>query len=84
MLTRPYIPLGCTQQGRRVPTKLTRAHLDARQAEREAAPLSLPDLLLSKGAMTGPHKRTRPFRRTRMGRFFRALLAFLAAPRPFL
>ena len=46
----------------------------------------LPDLLLSTGTMEGPFRRTRPITRwTRVARrFTRALLAFLAAPRPYL
>lgn len=42
------------------PTKLTRAHFDRRQEERDTAHLSLPDLLLLKGAMSGPHRQTHP------------------------
>lgn len=59
---RPYVPLGITQQGRVTPTKLCEAHLDRRQAERDAAAMSLPDLLLAKGSMSGPHTRTLPRR----------------------
>lgn len=79
-MARPYIAVGCDQQGRAALGRLTQASLDARQAERAAAALSLPDLLLSKGSMTGPHKTTKPLRRSRARRFLRALLAFLAAP----
>lgn len=83
MLTRrPYIPLGCDQQNRVVPT-LTARHLDHRQKARDLSSKSLPDLLLHTGAMSGPYRRTRPLRRSRVGRFFRALTAFLLAPSPF-
>ena len=63
--------------------RLTERHLDAKQRERETAPVPLGDLLLSTGAMTGPHKRTRPVTRWRHAarRFFRALGRFLAARR---
>lgn len=60
MLTRrPHIPLGCTQQGRRVPKKLTERHLQLQIAgKRERRPLG--DLLLASGAMEGPFKRPHP------------------------
>ena len=76
---RPYIPMGVTQQGRGTPTKLSEAHLDMRRAEWEAATLSLPELLLLKGSMTGPHKVTRPVTRwsQALKRFHRALLALV-------
>lgn len=70
-------------QGRHCPLRLTERHLDARQRERETAPMSLPDLLLSKGSMTGPHKFTHPVTRwsRALRRFARALGRFLAARR---
>lgn len=40
-------------------SKLTVANLDRRQAER-TQPGPLVDLLLTTGAMTGPHRRTHP------------------------
>ena len=82
-MRRPYIPLGVTQQGRVTPTKPSEADLDRRQAERAAASMSLPDLLLSKDAMTGPYKRTHPITRwsQALKRFNRALLALVLAPR---
>lgn len=59
MLKRPYIPLGCTQQGRLVPTKLTGRHLDLQiAAKNETRPMG--ELLLASGAVEGPYKRTRP------------------------
>ena len=42
------------------------------------------DLLLAQGVMTGPYRRTKPVKRGPVRRFFRALLAFLLAPRPYL
>lgn len=54
-----FIPMGCTQQGRLVPTKLTARHLQLQidgQRERRA----LPELLLATGAMEGPDKRPHP------------------------
>lgn len=59
MLKRPHIPMGCDQQGRRVPTKLTERHLQLQIAgKNERRPL--PELLLASGAMEGPYKQTRP------------------------
>jgi len=52
--------------------------------ERVAASMSLPDLLLAKGSMTGPYRAAHPARNRPVRRFFRAVLAFLLAPRPFL
>lgn len=59
-------------QGRRLcPTpvrcgaRLTEAHLD-RQIEAKTETRPLPELLLAKGVMTGPHKRTRPITRWRL------------------
>ena len=63
---RPYIPLGCTQSGRVTPTKLVEAHLDRRIAEK-AESRSLPELLLAKGSMSGPHRRTHPITRSALG-----------------
>ncbi len=62
---------------------LTERLLDAKQMERVVAGRSLPYLLLATGAMTGPHRRTRPVTRWRLAarRFTRALLAFVLAPR---
>ena len=80
----PYIPSGITQQGRLVPTKLRESDLDRAQAERDAAAQSLPDLLLAKGSMSGPYRAAHPARNWPVRRFFRAVLAFLLAPRPFL
>lgn len=59
MLKRPYIPLGCTQQGRLVPTKLTAKHLQLQIADKQER-RALPDLLLATGAMEGPFKRPHP------------------------
>lgn len=42
------------------PVKLNEATLDRRHAWRDSEPQSLPDLLLAKGSMTGPHRRTVP------------------------
>lgn len=78
-MARPYIPGGCDQQGRVTPGKLTQAHLDRRIAEKTDA-RGLGEQLLSSGAVEGPFKHTRPWRRSRLRRFLRALLAFLAAP----
>lgn len=47
-------------------------------------PSHLPDLLLEKGSMEGPFKPTKPWRRSRVRRFVRSLIAFFMAPRPFL
>jgi hypothetical protein len=55
---RPYIPLGCTEQGRVTPTRLTKAHLDRRIAKKQET-RGLPELLLSSGAAEGPYRRTR-------------------------
>ena len=82
LIRRPYIPPDCDQQRRVVPT-LTARHLDHRQRGRDLSRLSLPDLLLHTGAMSGPYRRTKPIQRSRFGRFFRALAAFLLAPSPF-
>ncbi len=83
MKGRPYIALGLTQQGRVTPTMLTERLLDDRQMERVIAGRSLPDLLLSTGAMEGPYTRPHPVTRWSLAlqRFIRALLAFLLAPR---
>ena len=80
----PYIPLGVTQQSRVVPTKLRESDLDRAQAGRDAAAQSLPDLLLAKGSMSGPYRAAHPARNRPVRRFFRAVLAFLLAPRPYL
>lgn len=59
MLKRNYIPLGCTQQGRLVPTKLTRRSLDLQIAGKtKTRPMC--ELLLASGAIEGPYKQTRP------------------------
>ena len=83
MKGRPYIPLGCTQQGRVTPTKLTERLLDAKQMERVMAGRPMGELLLSSGAVEGPYRRTRPVTRWSLAarRFTRALLAFVLAPR---
>ncbi len=73
----PYIPLGVHQQGRLVPTKLREADLDARQQEREAASQPLPELLMSKGAMSGPYRACHPIVNQPVRNFFRALLKFI-------
>lgn len=73
----PYVPLGCTQQGRVVPTKLREADLDARQQEREAMAMRLPELLLAKGSMSGPYRACHPAVNHPVRRFFRALLSHL-------
>lgn len=52
--------------------------------ERDAAAQSLPDLLLAKGSMSGPYRAAHPARNRPARHFFRAVLAFLLAPRPFL
>lgn len=79
---RPYVPLGCAQQGRATPTKLCAAHLDRRQAEPANFGKSLGDLLLSSGAVEGPYKAPHPITRwtVLVRRFHRALLA-LVLPR---
>lgn len=59
MLTRFYIPAGCTQQGRLKPTKLTARHLQLQVAGKQEH-RALPDLLLATGAMEGPYRRPRP------------------------
>ena len=75
----PFIPMGCTQQGRDTPTKLRKENLE-RQIEAKAESRSLPDLLLAKGSMSGPFRRTHPVTRwsQALKRFHRALLAVLA------
>lgn len=85
-MSRPYIPLGVTGQGRFVPTPLNEGSLDRAQRARECTGVPLGDLLLSSGAVEGPFKPTRPITRWAHAtqRFFRAVLAFLLAPRPFL
>ena len=52
--------------------KLTAAHLDRRQAER-TQPGPLVDLLLTTGAMSGPHRSTRPLTVSRWKRLLRWL-----------
>ena len=52
--------------------KLTAANLDRRQAER-TQPGALVDLLLTTGAMTGPHRRTHPVTLTVWQRLLRRL-----------
>lgn len=69
----PYIPLGCTQQGRVVPTLLRESHLDHAERARQCAAVPLGDLLLSSGAVEGPFRRTKPVTRWR-----RAAASFLA------
>ncbi len=78
----PYVPLGVTQQGRMVPTKLREANLDARQQERTNADMPLGDLLLSTGAVEGPFKRAKTITRWAAAarRFTRQVLAMLLAP----
>ena len=44
---------------------LTEQHLDAKQAERDTATQSLPDLLLAKGSMEGPYRAPHPITRWR-------------------
>lgn len=82
-MRRPYVALGCTQQSRVTPTRLTERHLDARQAERDTATTPLGELLLASGAVEGPYKSPHPVTRwsRTARRFTRALLAFLLAPR---
>ena len=73
-LRRPYIPMGCDQQGHVTPTKLCEAHLD-RQIAAKLETRSLPELLIAKGAMEAP-----PVTRWTLAarRIHRALLAVLA------
>jgi hypothetical protein len=59
LIRRPYIPLGCTQQGRLVSTKLTERHLQLRITDKQER-RALGDLLLASGAVEGPFRRTRP------------------------
>jgi hypothetical protein len=63
---------------------VTEYNLDQRQQEKVCKAMPLPDLLLAKGAMTGPYRRTHPVRNRPVRRFFRAALAFLLARRPYL
>ena len=52
--------------------------LDRQQAERTLAGLSLPELLLRQGSMTGPYRITRPMTVTwkvRLARLLRSLVA---------
>lgn len=60
--------------------------LDPQQMELVTAGKPLGELLLSSGAVEGPFRRTRPVTRWRLAarRFVRSVLAFLAAPRPYL
>lgn len=53
MVTRPYIPMGCTQQGRLVPTKLTERHLNLQIAGKQEH-RDLGALLLASGAVEPP------------------------------
>jgi len=76
--------IGAGLTGMAAATKLREADLDRAQAERDAAAQSLPDLLLAKGSMSGPYRAAHPARNWPVRRFFRAVLAFLLAPRPFL
>ena len=78
-MKRPYIALGCDQQHRVTPTKLRAAHLD-RQIAAKLETRTLPELLMAKGAMTGPEKVGRSFTRWTLAarRIHRALLAVLA------
>jgi len=62
--------------------KLTEASLNAAQRRRERPTEPMPldgGLLLATGAVTGPHRRTRPIRRHAL---LRALIDFLLAPSP--
>ena len=81
-MSRPYIPLGVTEQGRVVPTLLCEPYLDRAQRARECAAIPLGDLLLASGAVEGPFKRTHPITRWSRAaqRFTRKVLAFLLAP----
>lgn len=81
-MSRPYIPLGVTEQGRVVPTLLREADLDRAQRARECAAIPLGDLLLASGAVEGPFKRTHPITRWTHAaqRFTRKVLAFVLAP----
>lgn len=56
---------------------LTAANLDRRQAERDNAHLSLPELLLRSGAMTGPHRITRPVTVSGLLRMKRAVRSWI-------
>ena len=70
---------GHCKQGRACPV---------RAAQREAAAGAQhalnADALIASGAIEGPFRRTKPVKRGPVRRFFRALLAFLLAPRPYL
>lgn len=81
-MSRPYIPLGVTGQGRFVPTPLNEGSLDRAQRARECTGAPLGDLLLASGAVEGPFKRTHPITRWSRAaqRFTRKVLAFLLAP----
>lgn len=61
---------------------ISAAHLDMRQREREIRSLSLPDLLLTTGAMSGPHRRARPATIGLLKRLHRALAAHLQQRAP--
>lgn len=56
---------------------LTAANLDRQQREREIAGLSLPAMLLSTGAMSGPHFTPRPLTVGPLQRVRRAVRGWL-------
>lgn len=71
-------------QGRACPVR--QAYIDAKAGAQHALDadqrsMTLPELLLSKGAMTGPHRSTKPVKRGPVRRFIRALLDMLMSPR---
>lgn len=66
-------------QGRECPVRIAR-----REAAAGAQRALDIDALIASGAMEGPIRRARPAKRGPVRRFFRALWAFLAAPRPYL
>ena len=66
-------------QGRECPLRAAQ-----REAKAGAQHALNADALIASGAVEGPFRRTKPLKRGPVRRFFRALLAFLTAPRPYL
>lgn len=62
--------------------RLVAADLDARQAERRLAGLSLPELLMRSGALSGPYTRTRPLTIGAWVRLVRCWRAWIFNRRP--
>lgn len=81
MLKRQYIPLGCDQQSRLVPTKLTGRSLDLQIAAKNET-RDIGELLLAGGAMEGPFKRPRQVLNWpgRFARFLREALDEITKP----